>query len=196
MVARTEREGHPTFMRLSPGSLTLTLGCALAALTFSGCHSPSDPSPENFTKGLTKFLADHPDCLYKTALRFPYETSDKAEISQLDTLVANKLLEKGTEPAIHITRYSVSDYGQKSAPRFCYGFRHVTGIASYTPPTKASSGFNESKVTYQYSLEDTPVWAKSAAVMAAYPEEAKAVSGDSSATITLAQTGVGWQVPD
>ena len=189
-------KGILTLMQFSPRSLTLTLGCALTALTFSGCHSPSDPSPENFTKGLTKFLADHPDCLYKTALRFPYETSDKDEIRQLDALVTNKLLEKGTEPAIHITRYSVSDYGQKSAPRFCYGFRHVTGIASYTPPAKAASGFNESKVTYNYSLEDTPVWAKSAGVMAAFPDEAKAVSGASSATITLAQTGVGWQVPD
>ena len=176
--------------------LTMTLGGTLTLLPLAGCHSPSDPSPQNFTKGLTKFLADHPDCLYKTALRFPYETSDKDEIRQLDTLVANKLLEKGTEPAIHITRYSVSDYGQKSAPRFCYGFRHVTGIASYTPPAKGSSGFNESKVTYNYSLEDPPVWAKSPGVLAAYPDEAKAVSGPSSATITLAQTGVGWQVPD
>ncbi len=176
--------------------LTLTFGSTLTALPLVGCHSPSDPSPENFTKGLTKFLADHPDCLYKTALRFPYETSDKEEIRQLDALVANKLLEKGTEPAIHITRYSVSDYGQKSAPRFCYGFRHVTGIAGYTAPAKGANGFNESKVTYKYSLEDIPVWAKSAGVTAAYPDEAKAVSGDSSATITMAQTGVGWQVPD
>ena len=173
---------------LSVGTLTLLPG--------AGCHSPSDPSPANFTKGLTKYLADHPDCLYKTALRFPYETSDKDEIRQLDTLVANKLLEKGTEPAIHITRYSVSDYGQKSAPRFCYGFRHVTGVPSFTPPAKGASGFNESRVTYTYSLQDTPVWAKSAAVMTAYPEEAKAVSADSQATITMAQTGVGWQVPD
>ncbi len=175
---------------------TVTIICGLAMLPASGCHSPSDPSPANFTKGLTKFLVDHPDCLYKTALRFPYETSDKDEIHQLDTLVASKLLEKGTEPAIHITRYSVSDYGQKSAPRFCYGFRHVTGIASYTPPAKGTSGFNESRVTYNYSLEDAPVWAKSDAVMAAYPDEAKAISGATSATITMAQTGVGWQVPD
>ena len=51
-------------------------------------------------------------------------------------------------------------------------------------------------MTYNYSLEDTPVWAKSDSIMAAYPEEAKAVSANSSATITLAQTGVGWQVPD
>ncbi len=172
------------------------LGCALAVLPLGGCKSPSDPTPENFTKGIAKFLVDHPDCLYKTALRFPYETSDKTEISQLDSLVANKLLEKGTEPAIHITRYKVSDYGQKSAPRFCYGFRHVTGIESFTPPAKASSGFNESKVTYRYTLQDTPVWAKSDSVEKAYPEMAQALSGPQSATLTMAQTGVGWQVPD
>ena len=183
-------------MRPTYRLLTMLSGVTVALLSAVGCHSASDPSPANFTKGVSKYLVDHPDCLYKTALRFPYETSDKEEIRQLDTLVANKLLEKGVEPAIHITRYSVSDYGQKSAPRFCYGFRHVTGIASYTPPTKGSSGFNESKVTYNYSLEDTPVWAKSPGVMAAYPDEAKAVSDALTATITMAQTGVGWQVPD
>ncbi len=168
----------------------------LLFLVAAGCKSASAPTPENFTKGISKFLADHPDCLYKTALRFPYETSDPAEIKQLDSLVATKLLNKGTEPAIHITRYTVSDYGQKSAPRFCYGFRHVTGIDSSTPPTKAASGFNESKVTYRYMLQDVPVWAKDADVQKAYPEMAKTVSDPPPATITLAQTGVGWQVPD
>lgn len=183
-------------MRSTHQIFTMTIGGALALLPAAGCHSPSDPSPANFTKGIAKYLVDHPDCLYKTALRFPYETSDKDEIRQLDTLVANKLLEKGTEPAIHITRYSVSDYGQKSALRFCYGFRHVTGITNSTPPAKGTSGFNESKVTYTYSLQDIPVWAKSSGVLAAYPDEAKAVAADSQATITMAQTGVGWQVPD
>lgn len=182
-------------MPISSRLLTTALGCALLGLPLAGCKSASAPTPENFTKGLTKYLADHPDCLYKTALRFPYETSDTVEIKQLDTLVASKLLEKGTEPAIHITRYKVSDYGQKSAPRFCYGFRHVTGIETYTPPAKAASGFNESKVTYRYKLQDTPVWAKSAAVQAAYPDMAKAVTAPAPATISLAQTGVGWQVP-
>lgn len=183
-------------MRPAHQIVTLLLGSTLALLPAAGCHSPSDPSPENFTKGLSKFLADHPDCLYKTALRFPYETSDKEETRQLDTLVTSKLLEKEAEPAIHVTRYSVSDYGQKSAPRFCYGFRHVTGIAGYTAPAKGASGFIESKVTYTYSLVDTPVWAKSPAVMAAYPDEGKAVSADATAMIIMAQTGVGWQVPD
>lgn len=168
----------------------------VSAMFLLACKSASAPTPENFTKGISKFLAEHPDCLYKTALRFPYETSDAAEIKQLDTLVANKLLTKGTEPAIHISRYSVSDYGKKSAPRFCYGFRHVTGIESSTPPVKAADGFNESKVTYRYVVQDAPVWAKDADVQKAYPEMAKAITDPPPATITLAQTGVGWQVPD
>ena len=175
---------------------TLMSPLALAGLFLAGCHSASEPSPQNFTKGISKYLVDHPDCLYKTALRFPYETSDKGEIKQLDSLVGSKLLEKGTEPAIHIARYSISDYGQKSAPRFCYGFRHITGIQGYTAPAKAADGFNESRVTYTYDLQDTPVWAKSDAVQAAYPEMAKNVAHPAPATLTLAQTGVGWQVPD
>ena len=173
--------------------------CAVATLLFSpalGCHSASDPSPANFTKGLTKYLAEHPDCLYKQPLRFPYETSDAAEIKQLDTLVGAKLLERGSEPAIKITRYTISDYGQKSAPRFCYGFRHVAGIESFTPPTKGADGFNESKVVYTYTVEDVPIWAKTPAVQAAFSDMAKRVTTPDPATITMAQTGVGWQVPD
>lgn len=165
-------------------------------MVFAGCHGASDPGPANFTKGISTYLVDHPDCLYKSGLRLPYETSDKKETSQLDSLVGAKLLERGAEPAIHVTRYSVTDYGQKSAPRFCYGFRHVTGIESYSAPAKAADGFKETQVTYRYALEDTPVWAKDAAVETAYPEMAKALAGESTATVTLAQTGVGWQVPE
>ena len=181
-------------MLRTPKAVALSFN--LLIFVAAGCKSASAPTPENFAKGITKFLVDHPDCLYKTALRFPYETSDAAEIKQLDSLVASKLLNKGTEPAIHITRYSVSNYGQKSAPRFCYGFRHVEEVASFTPPAKAASGFNESRVTYRYSLQDVPVWAKDADVQKAYPEMAKDIASPAPAVITMAQTGVGWQVPD
>ena len=182
------RSARPAYRIIAPA--------ILLALLAAGCKSASAPTPENFTKGISKFVAEHPDCLYKTALRFPYETSDPKEMKQLDSLVATKLLDKGTEPAIHITRYTVSDYGKKSAPRFCYGFRHVTGIEAFTPPAKAADGFNESQVTYRYSLEDIPVWARDADVQKAYPDMASAVASPAPATITMAQTGVGWQVPD
>lgn len=172
------------------GSVVLLVALA------GGCHSASDANPANYTKGITKYLADHPDCLYKAGLRLPYETSDKKETAQLDSLVAAKLLSKGTEPAIHVSRYSVTEFGQKAAPRFCYGFRHVLGIENSTPPAKAADGFNESQVTYRYELTNVPVWAKDAGVAAAYPEMTKALQGESTARLTLAQTGVGWQVPE
>ena len=79
-----------------------------------GCHGASEASPANFTKGIAKYLVDHPDCLYPASLRLPYETSDKGEVKQLDTLVAAKLLANAAEPAIHVTRYTVTDYGQKA----------------------------------------------------------------------------------
>jgi len=171
--------------------------CAvLLAGVLSGCHSASEANPANFTKGVSKYLVDHPDCLYPAGLRLPYETSDKGETKQLDTLVAAKLLANSAEQAIHVTRYTVTNYGQKSAPRFCYGFRHVTAVTGFTPPAKGADGFNESRVTYQYTLEDTPVWAKDAAVQQAYPAMAKALAGPGTATLTMAQTGVGWQVPE
>ncbi len=176
--------------------LIVRTAAVLALTVLAGCHSASEPSPVNFTKGLVKYLAEHPDCLYKQALRFPYETSDATEIKQLDSLVGVKLLERGTETAIHVTRYTVSTYGEKSAPRFCYGFRRVTGIESYTPPAKAANGFNESQVRYTYTLEDVPVWAQTPAVQQSYPEMAKALAEPAPVTITMAQTGVGWQVPD
>ena len=170
-------------------------GTALLLMA-GGCHLAPPASPNNFKKGLTKYLADHPDCLYKQALRFPYETSSKAEIAQLDTLVNAKLLERGTEPAIHIDRYTVSDYGQKAAPRFCYGYREVTGVESFTAPAKGNDGFPESQVTYRYTLRDVPVWAKDADVLRAFPDAARELSAPAPATVTMAQTGAGWQVPE
>lgn len=185
-----------TYGRVRFRGLIFGVGGAILLLTTSGCHFAPPANPNNFKKGITKYLADHPDCLYKQALRFPYETSSKAEIGQLDTLVNAKLLERGTEPAIHIDRYTISDYGKKSAPRFCYGYREVTGIDSFTAPAKGSDGFLESQVTYHYTLRDVPVWAKDADIGRVFPELAKDLTAPAPATLTLAQTGAGWQVPD
>lgn len=188
---RHTKHGRVRFRGLVSG-----VGGAALLLVTSGCHFAPPASPDNFKKGITKYLAEHPDCLYKQALRFPYETSSKAEVAQLDTLVNAKLLERGTEPAIHIDRYTISDYGKKSAPRFCYGYREVTGIDSFTAPAKGSDGFLESQVTYHYTLRDVPVWAKDADIGRVFPELAKDLIAPPPATLTLAQTGAGWQVPD
>ncbi len=172
------------------------LGGLLSVVLSGGCHFAPPANVKNLQKGIERYLAEHPDCLYKQALRFPYETSSKPEIAQLDTLVNAKLLERGTEPAIHVSRYSVSDYGAKSAPRFCYGYREVTSIESFTAPAKGSDGFIESQVTYNYKLRDVPVWAKDADVEKMFSDEAKELTSAAPATLTLAQTGAGWQVPE
>lgn len=170
---------------------------AIAVLLLStGCHSKSDPTSQNFTQGISKYLLDHPDCLYKTAVRFPYETSDPVETHRMNSLVTAQQLDREEERSIHVTRYTPTKIGAAAAPRFCYGFRHVTGIESYTPPAKAADGFNETRVTYQYELQDIPVWSKTPEVQTAFPEMARATSAPGSTTITLAQTGVGWQVPE
>ena len=185
---------------VSPGGCCRVAGARTGAVLFAvmlgGCHLAPPANAKNFQKGIEKYLAEHPDCLYKVALRFPYETSAKGETAQLDTLVNAKLLERGTEPAIHVSRYSISSYGTKSAPRFCYGYRAVTGIESFTAPGKGSDGFQESQVTYHYVLRDVPVWAKDADVQRMFPEEAQELTTPAPATLTLAQTGVGWQVPE
>ena len=175
---------------------TGTAAALLVLLATGGCHFAPPANSKNLQKGIERYLAEHPDCLYKQALRFPYETSSKQEMAQLDTLVNAKLLERGTEPAIHISRYSISTYGAKSAPRFCFGYRQVTGIESFTAPAKGADGFNESQVTYHYTMRDVPVWAKDADVQRMFPDEAQELAAPAPAKLTLAQTGAGWQVPE
>jgi hypothetical protein len=173
--------------------LKSALVCALL-LPFSGCHSKSAPTPANFIQGLNKHYIDHPDCLLSN-IRFPYETSDRKETAQMDSLVKSQLLDKTVEMAIHVSRYTVSTYGARYAPRFCYGHRVATTI-DHSTPLAVANGFKETQVTYHYSMEDVPIWAKSSDVLKAFPAMAQVISGHATGVATLAQTPVGWQVPD
>ena len=173
--------------------LSSTLLCTLL-FPFAGCHSKSAPTSENFIQGLNKHFIDHPDCLLSN-IRFPYETTDSKETARMDTLVKSQLLDKTVEMAIHVSRYTVSPVGARYAPRFCYGHRVANTIDHFTPPALAN-GFKETQVTYHYTMEDVPVWAKSAAVLKAFPAMAEITSGHATGVATLAQTPVGWQVPD
>ncbi len=169
---------------------------ALIVLLVTGCKpSKTKATPENFIAGLNASFATHNECLFPQAPRFPYETSDKAEIKQYDSLVKAQLLTMAQEAAIHVNRYSVTTTGTRYAPRFCYGHRNVTSIESFTPPVQAN-GFPETHVPYRYSLQEVPVWAKTPEVQAAFPEMARAISGESTAHATLAGTLAGWQVPE
>lgn len=180
-----------TISRTTSSATLLLAGLFLA----TGCsNGKSKPTAENFIQGLNRHFADHSECLLPNT-RFPYETTDRNETRQLDTLVKSGLLEKTEEFSIHTSRYTVSSTGARYAPRFCYGHREATAIDSFTPPTPAN-GFNETSVSYRYNMMDVPVWAKSADVQAAYPGMAKAVNGTDSDKAVLAQTPVGWQVPD
>ena len=173
--------------------LKYALTCALL-LPSVGCHSKSAPTSENFIQGLNKHFLDHPDCLLSN-IQFPYETTNPKETAQMDTLVKSQLLDKTVEMAIHVSRYTVTTVGTRYAPRFCYGHRTVNAIDHFTPPTLAN-GFKETQVTYSYSMEEGPVWAKSSYVLAAFPAMAQVTSGHATGVATLAQTPVGWQVPD
>jgi hypothetical protein len=168
----------------------------LCTLLFApiGCHSKSAPTSDNFIQGLNKHFLDHPDCLFSN-IRFPYETSDKKETAQMDSLVKSQLLEKTVEMSIHVSRYTVAPAGTRFAPRFCYGHRVVNTIDSYTPLAVAN-GFKETQVTYHYTMQEVPVWAKSPEVLKAFPAMAQIVNNGATGVATLAQTPVGWQVPD
>lgn len=160
----------------------------------SGCNSKTKPTNENFTEALNHYFSEHSDCLLSNT-RFPYETSDPAEIKKFNSLVKAQLLEVHDEPAIHVSRFTVSDVGTRYAPRFCYGHRVVTSIDSSTPPTPVN-GFPQTQVTYHYSMQDVPIWAKTPEVQLAFPKMASDTSGQASDHSPLAQTLAGWQVPD
>ncbi|QHN04016.1 hypothetical protein FTO74_12015 [Granulicella sp. WH15] len=168
---------------------------ASAALLLTACSTKQKPSSENFLAALNAYLADHPDCLLDSSIRFPYETGDPLQIRQLDALVGAQILTAAREPIIHVTRYTMTDTGQRVGAHLCYGHRLATAIVSSTPPTQVD-GFTETQVVYRYEMQEAPIWAKGTAVQAVYPKLAEALSGNATAKKALALTGVGWKVPD
>jgi len=176
-------------------SFRLIAALAAALLPLAACNSKSSATPQNFITGLNAHFVDHPECLFPDPPRFPYETTDPAKTKQMDALVDAQLLTVEVERDIHASRYTPTEAGARVAPRFCYGHRIVSTIDSFTPPTPAH-GFPETQVTYHYTMENVPVWAKSAAMRAAFPALALNTSGTASDKATLAGTIAGWQVPD
>jgi hypothetical protein len=178
-----------------PVAAVLTATTLAFVALASGCNTgKSAPTPANFSHAINKHFLDHPDCLLSDT-RFPFETSDPAKTKQLDSLVKSLLLNKSVETSIHVSRYTVAPAGTRYAPRFCYGHREVTSIDSFTP-IAINDGFKETTVTYSYTTKEVPVWALSHDVQAAFPDMARATTGQVTAKATLAQTPVGWQIPD
>lgn len=171
-----------------------------AVLLAAGCSSKSKATDENFIAGLNAYYANHNDCLFSSALRFPYEVSPgpnaKQDKQRMDALMNAGLMKRTEDKSIHVDVYALTTAGERAGGRFCYGHREVTSIDSFTPPAKAASGFLESHVTYHYKMMDVPVWVKTDEMQKAFPEMAKALSGDATGETTLANAGVGWQVPN
>jgi hypothetical protein len=185
----------------SPARFATALAAALLLLALAACDSKSKATPANFILGINAHFADHPDCLFPNPAfpdppAFPFETTDPAKTKQLNALADAQLLNVQVERDIHASRYTTTEVGARVAPRFCYGHRVVTSVDSFTPPAQAN-GFPETQVTYHYTLQDVPVWAKSDAMRSAFPALAlDTAGGGASGTSTLAGTMAGWQVPD
>ncbi|WP_035349073.1 hypothetical protein [Edaphobacter aggregans] len=187
----------PDLVRTKTAKAGAFIAAAFIAIVLPvvGCNSKTKPTPANFTQVLNSYFLEHPECLF-SGVRFPYATSDPDMTKQLNTLVKSKMLESSYESSVHTTRYTVAPAGSRYAPRFCYGHRTISTIDSFTPPAKGATGFPETHVAYHYTIQDTPVWAKSPDVLAAFPEMASALANGGSGQATLAQTLAGWQVPE
>ena len=164
-------------------------------IPLAGCTYKSSPTPKNFITGLNAHFVEHPDCLLPDAPTFPLETTDPTKTKQMNALVDAQLLKVSVEKDIHASRYTPTEMGARVAPRFCYGHRVVSSIDSFTPPAQIN-GFPETHVSYHYTMENVPVWAKSDAMRAAFPTMAATTSATASDHATLAATMAGWQVPD
>jgi diadenosine tetraphosphatase ApaH/serine/threonine PP2A family protein phosphatase len=168
-------------------------------LLAAGCSSKTKPTDKNFMTGLNAYYANHNECLFPSALRFPYEVSPgpdaKRDKQRMDALMDAGLMKRTEDRSIHVDVYALTPAGERAGGRFCYGHRQVTSIDSFTPPIKNASGFLESHVTYHYKMMEVPVWAKTDEVQKAFPEATKNFSDDATGEITMANAGVGWQVP-
>jgi hypothetical protein len=59
-----------------------------------------------------------------------------------------------------------------------------------------NEGFKETTVTYSYTMKEVPVWALSHDIQDAFPAMADAITSHVTTKAILAQSPVGWQIPD
>jgi hypothetical protein len=164
-----------------------------------GCSNPANqPTDKNFMEALNAYYQDRNECLFPQGREFPYEVAPgpgaKQGKQQMDSLADTGMFTRLEDRDLHVDSYSLTPIGKRYAPKFCYGHRVASGIVSFTPPGP-HNGFTETTVTYRYSMEDVPVWAKTDKIEAAFPDLAKALSGSATDQLTLANAGSGWQVP-
>lgn len=169
-------------------------------LVLAACNGFKAANAKNFTRSLNFYYSHHDECLFPSAIRFPYEASTASADPDrnkkgLDALAAAGLLKSLEDRDIHVKRYEMTTYGSHVPPRFCYGHRVVTSIDSFTPPA-AANGQQATQVSYHYKMMDVPAWADSDQVRKAFPDFAKETAADAQDRTTLVMTVNGWQVPE
>jgi hypothetical protein len=172
----------------------------ILTLLLTACDAYKAPNRENFTQAINSYYAEHNDCLYPSALRFPYELSAHdqpgAMAKALDALTAAGLLQRTEEKTIQVKRYSLTAYATRRVDgRFCYGHREVTSVDSFTPPATVN-GRQTTQVSYRYRMMDVPGWAQSDDMRATFPALAKNTADQAQATARLILTVNGWRMPE
>ena len=175
-------------------------GALALGLMLAGCTGFKAPTPQNFTRALNAYYSNHDDCLFPSAIRFPYEASTASNDTDpnkkgLDALAAAGLLKSLEDRDIHVKRYSLTTFGSRVPPRFCYGHRVVTSIDASTPPAMVN-GQSTTQVSYHYKMMDVPGWTDSDSMRKTFPAFAKATSADAQDRTTLVLTVNGWRVPE
>jgi hypothetical protein len=172
-------------------------GLAFVFVALTGCEGFKAETPKNFTAAINAYYSKHDDCLFQTALRFPYEASTVEKdpnLKPLDALEAAGLLRSLEDRDIHVKRFEQTTFGKRVSPAFCYGHRVVTSIDGSTP-APPQDGMKAIQVSYHYKMMDVPGWADSDQIRKAFPNFAKATSSDAQAQATVVLTQVGWRVP-
>jgi len=174
----------------------LLAGCAVVLA--AGCATDVKPTNAKLEKALNAYFEEHNECLFQTAMKFPYEVSpgsdEKADMKRLDAMTNAGLLTKQTGAAIKVERYTLTPLGERVKGRFCYGHRVVSSVDGFTEPVK-QGGFLQTTVSYHSTLMDVPVWVKTDDMRAAFPEMATAISGPQPGQMMMENAGAGWQVP-
>jgi hypothetical protein len=174
------------------------IAAVCAVVLSAGCATDTKPTNAKLEKALNAYFEGHNECLFPSAMRFPYEVSPgsdaKAEKKRLDAMTGAGLLTRQAEMAIKVDRYTLTPLGERVKGRFCYGHRQVTSVDGFTPPVK-QGGFLQTTVNYHSKMVDVPVWVQTDDMRAAFPEMAKAISEPQPGQVTMENAGAGWQVP-
>jgi hypothetical protein len=168
-----------------------------AGLLLAGCSNTLKPTNATLKKGLDLYFADHDECLFPNGIKFPREVSPgkgaRAEEKKMDAMKEAGLLKELKDLSLHVERYTLTPLGERVAPRFCYGHRVVMSIDHFTPPLKQANVM-ETTVTFHSTMAEVPLWVKTNAMKAAFPDMARAITGPQPGQMVMATAGVGWRV--